>query len=255
MTKGVTSGDADVRDSEQNSSLAAEAYAVVRQRILRGDLVLGQAISRRKLASELGMSFLPVSEALMRLEFEGLLESRPRAGTRVRIPAPEDVAGHYVVRQALEIEAAVLFARVATPSERADLRRLAARVDALSTKQDRTLYLALHQKLHSRIAEGTRCNALREAIDKTHALASLWFCAMRAPSADDSPTRHQDFVQQILGDDPARTADAVRHHLAEGQQRTIEVLQPYFRLRHATGKRFHRSDKNLDPSNLPTDIH
>ncbi len=58
----------------------------VRERILRGELAIGQVISRRKVAAELGMSFLPVSEALLRLEHEGLLESRPRSGTRVRVP-------------------------------------------------------------------------------------------------------------------------------------------------------------------------
>src|SRR5262249_62269850 len=73
----------------------------------------GRFFPRRKVAAELGMSFLPVSEALLRLEFEGLLESRPRAGTRVRIPSREDVRGHYVVREALEVQAAMLFATVA----------------------------------------------------------------------------------------------------------------------------------------------
>ena len=82
-----------MREGAVPASLAAEAYTFVKQRILRGELVMGQAISRRKLAAELGMSFLPVSEALLRLEFEGLLESRPRAGTRVRIPSREDVRG------------------------------------------------------------------------------------------------------------------------------------------------------------------
>src|SRR5262244_4616971 len=103
------------------SSLAHEAYRVVRQRIMRGELSLGQVISRRKLATELGMSFLPVSEALQRLEVEGLLESRPRAGTRVRIPTREDVRGHYVVREALEVQAAMLFASVASPEDRVEL--------------------------------------------------------------------------------------------------------------------------------------
>ena len=79
------------------------------------------------------MSFLPVSEALLRLEIEGLLESRPRAGTRVRIPSPEDVQGHYVVREALEVQAAMRFTQVATPGERAELKKLAVRVDQLST--------------------------------------------------------------------------------------------------------------------------
>src|SRR6187401_1323245 len=132
-----------MRGTVAPASLAAEAYEFVKQRILCGELPMGQVISRRKLAEELGMSFLPVSEALLRLEFEGLLESRPRAGTRIRIPSPEDVAGHYVVRQALEGEAAVLFAQVASTAERADLRKLAVRVDSLSTKADRTMYLEL----------------------------------------------------------------------------------------------------------------
>src|SRR2546423_2306711 len=106
------------------SSLAHEAYRVVRQRILRGELGLGQPISRRKLAAELGMSFLPVSEALLRLEVEGLLESRPRAGTRVRIPTDQDVRGHFIVREALEVQAAILFATVATVEDRNDLEKL-----------------------------------------------------------------------------------------------------------------------------------
>jgi DNA-binding GntR family transcriptional regulator len=83
------------------SDLAGEAYVIIRERILRGEVAIGQVISRRKIAAELGMSFLPVSEAFLRLEFEGLLESRPRAGTRVRIPSREDVRGHYLVREAL----------------------------------------------------------------------------------------------------------------------------------------------------------
>src|SRR5436309_15600614 len=117
-----------MKETSGTPSLAAEAYNVVRQRILRGELVLGQVISRRKLAAELGMSFLPVSEALLRLEVEGLLESRPRAGTRVRIPTREDVRGHFIVREALEVQAAMLFTRASTAAERAELQKLAALV-------------------------------------------------------------------------------------------------------------------------------
>src|SRR5437899_568988 len=118
-----------MRKSPENDSLAGEAYVIVRERILRGELAIGQVISRRKVAAELGMSFLPVSEALLRLEHEGLLESRPRAGTRVRVPTRQDVQGHYIVREALEAQAAMLFAVVATPEDRADVQKLAVRVD------------------------------------------------------------------------------------------------------------------------------
>src|SRR6266571_5334566 len=147
-----------MKEMSGTTSLAAEAYNVVRQRILRGELTLGQVISRRKLAAELGMSFLPVSEALLRLEVEGLLESRPRAGTRIRIPTPQDVRGHYIVREALEVQAAKLFAEISTPEERAELLKLATRVDALGAQADgnRLHYLSLHEKLHRRIAECAR---------------------------------------------------------------------------------------------------
>src|ERR1700680_1758728 len=107
-----------MKEHSQSSTLAGEAYSIIRERILRGEVAIGQVISRRKVAAGLGMSFLPVSEAFLRREFEGLLESRPRAGTRVRIPTREDVEGHYVVREGLEVQAAKLFAKLAPPDER-----------------------------------------------------------------------------------------------------------------------------------------
>src|SRR5688572_29286535 len=187
-----------MKESAEHSSLAAEAYSVVRQRILRGEIGLGQVISRRKLAVELKMSFLPVSEALLRLESEGLLESRPRAGTRVRIPSAEDVRGHYVVREALEVQAARLFAQVATAAERADLQKLAARVDALALESERRQFVIWHRKLHRRIAECTRCVALSSTIDQTNVLAAMWFCVAQQPPSDGPRRRHRDLLE-ILG--------------------------------------------------------
>src|ERR1700679_1235555 len=118
--------------SQESQGLAGEAYLLVRERILRGELAIGQVVSRRKLAAELGVSLLPVSEAFLRLENEGLLESRPRAGTRVRMPTREDIKGQYIVREALEVKSAQLFSEVATAAERAELIKMAIRVDTLS---------------------------------------------------------------------------------------------------------------------------
>jgi DNA-binding GntR family transcriptional regulator len=224
------------------ASLAAEAYGIVRRRIVRGTVGLGEVISRRKLAAELGMSFLPVSMALLRLEFEGLLESRPRAGTRVRIPSREDVRGHYVVREALEVQAAKLFAGVATARERAELKKLAAHVDALARLQsDRTPYVLSHQKLHRRIAECTRCPALSATIEKQNVLASIWFCMARPPSTGAPSRRHQDLITILCRGNPEHAAEAMREHIAGGLKHTMSVLEPYFRLRKASGKTFFRS--------------
>lgn len=229
--------------AQESVSLAGEAYLILRERILRGELQIGKVISRRKLANELGMSLLPVSEALMRLEFEGLLESRPRAGTRVRIPTPDDVRGHYVVREALEVEAAKLFAERATPTERAELQRLAARVDTLSTQAgDRFLYLSLHEKLHRRIAECTRCQPLCDAIEKNHVLASTWLCTPKPASAGPSH-RHQQLVDALITGDRSRAAEAMLDHVNQALKNTLQRLEPYFQMREANGTTYVRSTK------------
>jgi DNA-binding GntR family transcriptional regulator len=234
-----------MRKRREADSLSGEVYVIVRERILRGEVAIGQVISRRKLAAELGMSFLPVSEALLRLEHEGLLESRPRAGTRVRVPTREDVTGHYVVREALEVQAAILFAKVATPEKGSELLKLAARVDALSVQPDgnRFVYLSVHEKLHRRIAESARCPALCDAIDQTSALASTWLCAVRAPSPECPPQRHQELVKVLASGNPAAAAEAMREHIRSSLQNTLQRLEPYFRLRKKYAGTFSRNGK------------
>jgi DNA-binding GntR family transcriptional regulator len=218
----------DMSEPGKSQSLAGEAYLTVRQRILRGELTIGQAISRRKVAAELGMSFLPVSEAFMRLELEGLLESRARAGTRVRIPTREDISGHYAVREALEAQSARLFAEHATREEKSELTRMAVRVDAMgqSPDADRMVYLSLHERLHGRIAECARCPALSEAIEKTHALASTWNCVGQTSG---SPRRHhQELMKGLSKNDPLAAEIAMREHIVSSRERALARLEAYF---------------------------
>src|SRR6202522_3993802 len=243
----MAAGGSTDRAHKSAEGLADEAYLVVRERILRGELAAGQVISRRKIAAELGMSFLPVSEALLRLEHEGLLESRPRAGTRVRIPSREDVRGHYLVREALEVEAARLFTEMATPEERSELLKLGVRVDAMrsQTETNRFYYLNLHEKLHRRIAECTRCPALCDAIERTRALSSTWLCVGRA--FNGTPSRpQQDLVEVLVGVDRDASAAAMREHVTSSMQRAIERLEPYFRARKAQGKTYSRKQFTIE---------
>ena len=234
-----------MKDRPESAKLAGEAYVTIRDRILRGEIPIGHVISRRKIATELGMSFLPVSEAFLRLEFEGLLESRPRAGTRVRIPSREDVRGHYLVREALEVQAARLFVTTATEDERAELVKLAVRVDALSVQPggSRFHYLNLHEKLHRRIAECTRCPALCDAIEKTRALSSTWLCVARTISNGNPPNHHQQLLEVLVKGDREAAAAAMREHISSSMNRAMDRLEPYFRAGEKQGKTYSRNPK------------
>lgn len=232
-----------MRTDADPGTVAAEVYAVMRRRILRGDLAMGEVISRRRVAADLSTSLPPVTAALLRLESEGLLEHRARAGTRVRIPSADDVTGHYIVLEALQVEAAIRCAQVAAPRERADLVTLAARVDALALHADRHAYFPVHQRLHLRVAECSRSPGLCEAIEKMCALTSLWLAGVQHSPPFDSPTRHQHLIESIVGRDPGSAAQAVREHVAVDLERSLQLLEPYFCMHRSRSQRFRRAAK------------
>jgi DNA-binding GntR family transcriptional regulator len=161
-------------------SLAEEAYVAIREEILRGQLRPGAPLSRRRLAGQFGMSTVPVSDALRRLEEEGLVESRARAGTRVRVPTAQDVRELYELREALESQSARLFAARATPAQRRDLKRVAEQVDVLFTRLAtsgddpafRFTVNSQHMALHMRIAEHAGSPLIKQVIERKHVLIS-----------------------------------------------------------------------------------
>jgi len=205
--------------------LAEHAYDAIRNKILKGELSLGAAISRRELAGELGMSFVPVSEAIQRLESEGLVESRPRAGTRVRVPTARDVRERHILREALEVQSARLFAEKASADERIELLSMAAHLDALmaeSAGEDRDREFrfnlqAYHLSLHKRIAECAGCSALCEAINKNQLLIFNWLYDS-ASRIDMPPLWHTSLVKVVAGRDPDRAEVAMRRHVRHGME-------------------------------------
>ena len=184
------------------------------------------------------MSVLPVSTALQRLEQELLVESDRRIGTRVRIPSPQDTRGYCIVREALESEAARLFARGAGSSERAALRKAAVRLDemyeASAQQAERASPESLHELrvchmgFHLLIADGSGCPHLRQQIARNQYLVfnSFYdelFGSRRLPHA-----LHSTLAEALAaGNEEAAEAAMrahVRHHLDEIMRRLEPLL-------------------------------
>ncbi len=201
---------------------------------MRGELALGAVLSRRKLATEFGMSLLPVSEALQRLENEGLVESKPRVGTRVRVPSLQDVRERYVVREALECQSARLFAEQATPQERQELQRMAEHTDVLFNQaatghaDPEFMYQvhSYHFSFHMRVAEYGRCGALREAIEKNQVLIFNWLYDVAAHRRALPPRFHRELTAVLCGGDPDAAEKAMRDHVRWGLEQTVQNLAP-----------------------------
>ena len=239
-------------------SLADHAYLAIRDEILRGQLGPGTALSRRRLARELRMSVVPVTEALRRLAADGLVESRARAGTRVRVPSEKDVRELYEVREALETQAARLFAERATEAQRLDLRRLAEQMDVLfgrlgASPHDQAFAFAVHShhvQFHMRIAENAGCGILKEMIERNHVLILNWHFDVTARRTPLPPTFHAILAEAITSRDPERADAAMRAHVRHG------LLEVAGEVRHLTASewRERRGDRvapALDKDALP----
>lgn len=79
------------------ASLSEIAAREIRQRVLSGDLRPGEKVDQDTLATELGISKLPVREALISLAHEGLIEQVARRGAFVTALSRDDIRDHYVV--------------------------------------------------------------------------------------------------------------------------------------------------------------
>jgi DNA-binding GntR family transcriptional regulator len=91
-------------------SLATKIYVELRERIVQGAIKPGERIRERELADELGVSRIPLREALPRLEAEGFIRTVPRRGAVVTELSLRDVEELFEVRSSLEVLAARLAA-------------------------------------------------------------------------------------------------------------------------------------------------
>jgi GntR family transcriptional regulator, rspAB operon transcriptional repressor len=214
-------------------SLSEQAYYVIRDRILKGAIGLGAPLSRRKLAAELGMSLLPVAEALQALEADGLVESRPRVGTRVCLPTASEIRERYEVREALESQAARLYAVRATSREKREMERMAGHLDAMfnraasSADHDRDFLFAVHSyhmELHLRIAEYARCGVLRRLIEKNQVLIFNWLFDIAASRPPLPPRFHHNLIEALNRGKVQAADQAMRAHVSYGVEAVVGAL-------------------------------
>lgn len=218
--------------SDSNASLAERAYQLIRDKILRGQYPLGAALSRRRLAEELRMSFVPVSEALQRLEIDGLVESKPRVGTRVRVPTRENIIERYGLREALETQSARLCAEHADEKDKQELLRMAYHLDQLyasSAGADEDFLYSVHtyhMRFHLRVAEIGGNSLLRGAIEREQVLVFNWLFDTASRQRNMPPHFHSELAAALVGSTVEAAEEAMRAHIRYRIDQVLEAMRP-----------------------------
>jgi DNA-binding GntR family transcriptional regulator len=211
-----------------NSSAVDLVTAEIRRAVLTGALPAGAEFSIRDLAEQLGVSHIPIREALRRLEGQGLIVLRQARAASVTPLSSADLKAIYRLRYEVELPLAGASAGKRNASEVAELDAL------LEASRDLDPEVAWqgHYDFHQALVHP----AANEWDDRV--LHTLWFAAERYTHLVFDPTRitdeerarryetHRILRDAALGDDPRAMADALRVHLSTNESRILDFIGP-----------------------------
>jgi len=201
-------------------TLGDRAYRQIADLLIAGRLAPGDRMSLRSTADALGVSMMPIREAVTRLVADNALEVAPNRAVRVPIMSATRFLDLTAARIVVEGHAA---ARAATLRDKDDLARIRAldeafRKETQKRKPDLAAAVAHNQALHFAVYEAARSPQLAEMI------RSLWLKAgpvinldLRANPDRLKHTRavifHADLVDALIQSDSARARAAVEQDI------------------------------------------
>ncbi len=205
-------------------SLSQEIHQKLLAMLLEGELLPGQIINRRQMASDFNVSVAPVLEAMVLLEHEGLLETIPRKGTQVKLIREADVMGQFMIRDALECKAARLYWDGPLKDKMDHLLPFAEKVDQAPEDhlEDWKTEILFHRDLVNLAA----VPALTEAFDRTMKL-NLFYAMARIIPAHKKTSRenHVDLLNRLCAAGSAdRAEEIIRNHVWYGKDFILNTV-------------------------------
>lgn len=205
-------------------TLSEYAYDQIKSMIFRREFLPGAPLVLQTLAKRLGVSRMPVLEAIRRLERDGLVEAVPQWGAYVKQWTKNEMLEAYSIRRALEGEAARYFVLRATAADKQRLSELAEQFDlaVLSGAQGPGEIDGIDQELHLHIARSSGFRRLYELIETskitTTVISGLTLAILRDVETAKTYYRklygcHRLMVEALLGDDPEKAVMAIWQHV------------------------------------------
>jgi DNA-binding GntR family transcriptional regulator len=217
----------------RNVDFQERAYVWTRKKLVEGRVRSRRDLSRRQLAKELGVSPGSVDYALSRLEGEGLLETRPQAGTFIRQLTRDEFRDLYEVRQCIEPYAAARAAERITAAQLKRLERCYRAMTALHAELEAAMpnalppdyvgkSIRLEHEFHGAIMEAAGNREATRIIENArillHVLQTTTQWPLEAFFADmvETLAQHRSIIDALRERDPALARQRMDHHLRTG---------------------------------------
>lgn len=214
-------GDPSESFSVKQASVSQRVAEEIRELIFRGELVGGEKVPQDTIATRLGVSRLPVREALIALEADGLVYTEQHRGTFVSVFTPEDLRDHYSICGLVHGLAA---SRAAASASDADLEELRRLNEAMTAESDDARLYSLHWAFHQLINRIGGTRRLRAVLHQlSHNLPRSLFTGI-SPRDVDASVAHADLIEALVARDGERAALLTRRHLEVEAELVISRL-------------------------------
>ncbi|MGJ3191822.1 GntR family transcriptional regulator [Paenarthrobacter sp. FR1] len=211
----------------QGTSLAENAYLLLRDRLIMLDIKPGDPINDGQIAAELGIGRTPVREAIKRLESDHLVVSYPRRGTFATGVDITQLAEVSEIRELLEPLASRKAARMASPGMRSELRAVAAAIRELEGQDASSQELMRYDiQVHRLIYKASANAHLEDVLIRYDNLATRIWCHMleKMPSVSGHISEHADLLTAIADGDEDRAGELALHHVVSFEETIRKVL-------------------------------
>jgi DNA-binding GntR family transcriptional regulator len=202
-----------------------EAYHYLRDRILSGELSGNTRVNPAEIAKLLGISRMPVREALRQLHSEGLVVMRPNRAAFVSSLTAHEVEELFEIRGALE----VLSVRTAMQSMTSDvIGELVALKDRMDrARLDPAEWLKRHDDFHQAICMlGNRTRLPQEIGRIRLAIRPYLLMYMKVfDTVEMSGLEHGALLEVLASGDVKRAEEAMRDHVGNPAKGLIEFLR------------------------------
>lgn len=231
------SADKAAQAEGAENTLSRRVYCVLRDDILAGRLKSGERLVRKTISERLGVSTIPVIEALYMLEIDGYVENLPLVGCRVRSLTLDDIDNDLILREALECQAARLCAENATLEDFEKLMKKARQVDRFMRVDtpDQTLGSQIHWEFHIELGRMSGHSVFSEMLQKVWFQRYMSLNSLKSVRFEPPPDGwHQILVKKIKKGDPDAAERAMREHVRFGRKDDRDALKVYL-LENAVG--------------------
>lgn len=195
-------------------TLSDQLVNLVRNRILSGSVPANSPIRQDALASELGISKIPLREALARLEEEGLVHSQANRGFFVRELTTAEAEEVYALRLKLEPDAIALASLRATPEQHRIAReQLATMYDV--TEADGEGVGAFNRAFHLALLRPSGLQITVTILERLHVLSERYVRKHLEPLGRDERANeeHREMLDVWLARDTDRLRELTIAHI------------------------------------------